>query len=94
MIDFPLFQMASINRAILIEKHQFYVNQTKKKIFSQFNNIKKEALDEAKNILTLALPPNNFDEEIDICEIAEHYSEEIYDMLEDLKNNAILNGPS
>lgn len=47
MADYAVFQMTPAQRQALIEEHQFYVDQARKRLFSQFETIDADAYEAA-----------------------------------------------
>ncbi|WP_217574791.1 hypothetical protein [Mesorhizobium sp. GbtcB19] len=86
MNNYVYFQMWSFHRQSLIRGHQFYVEQARKRVLSQFDNIEAEAEKAADD--WLEQNSNRFDPDrhdpSDFYEAAQDASIEFYELLSDM----------
>ncbi|RUW49466.1 hypothetical protein EOA32_22420 [Mesorhizobium sp. M1A.F.Ca.ET.072.01.1.1] len=92
MSNYVLFQMWSFHRQTLIKGHQFYVDQARKRVLSQFDNIEEEAEKAAAD--WLEQNSNRFDPDrhdpSDFYEAAHEASIEFYELLSDMRDQTWL----
>ncbi len=92
MSDMVLFQMCSWRRKDLIEGHRFYVEQARKRLLSQFENIEAEAEKASEDWLERS--GSHFDPERhdpgDFYEAASNAGIEFYGLLSDMRDQTRL----
>ena len=85
-MDLVLFQMWEPFRQNLIAKHIFYVQQSQKRLLSQFDNIKSEADSAVEEWLN-----KNINRDDISLESAGDFRDEFYGLLKNLHQQTILN---
>jgi hypothetical protein len=92
MSDYALFQMWGPFRQSLIDGHLFYVDQARKRLLSQFDDIESEAERAIEEWLERS--SDNFDPDrhdpADICEAANDIGIEFYGLLSDMRDQTRL----
>jgi hypothetical protein len=92
MSDYVLFQMSEWTRRPLIQSHKFYVEQARKRLLAQFENIEEEAAQASEDWLTRSndrFDPDNHDP-ADFYEAAHSAGIEFYELLNEMRNQTWL----